>query len=229
MANPPAAEKRGKKGRDGHRRRRELAREEVLRAALTLSRESPFHDVTVEEIARGAGISRSAFYTHFSDKHDLLLVALREVADELRRESEGWWEGEGAPAERARQAIAGVVSIYAEHASLLRVATEVSTYDEEVRAFWVSVIDRFIAEAAEHIASEQREGLIPDMLEPRPTAEALVWMVERCCYVYLAAGERETETLVEALVPVWVAALYPGVVPAGSITPSSRHQRRGDL
>ena len=49
-----------------------------------------------------------------------------------------------------------MVSIYAEHAGLLRVATEVSTYDDEVRAFWVSVLDRFIAETADHIRSEQR-------------------------------------------------------------------------
>src|SRR5215212_6657156 len=132
------------KGRDGRRRKREQARQDVLRGALRLSEERPFHDVTVEEIARAATISRSAFYTHFSDKHDLLLAALREVADELRRESEGWWESDGPPADRVRQAITGVVSIYAEHASLLRVATEVSTYDDEVRAFWVSVIDRFI-------------------------------------------------------------------------------------
>jgi len=209
------------KGRDGRRRKREQAREQVLRGALRLSEERPFHDVTVEEIAKAAGISRSAFYTHFSDKHDLLLAALREVAGELGRESEGWWEGEGPPADRVRQAISGVVSIYAEHASLLRVATEVSTYDDEVRAFWVSVIDRFISEAADHIRSEQREGLIPDLLEPRPTAEGLVWMVERCCYVYLAAGDRSPEKLVDELTPVWAAALYPGVIPATLLTPGS--------
>jgi AcrR family transcriptional regulator len=209
------------KGRDGRRRRREQAREQVLRSALRLADESPFHDVTVEEIARAAGISRSAFYTHFSDKHDLLLAALREVAAELRRESEGWWDGDGPPAERVREAITGVVSIYAENARLMGVATEVSTYDDEVRAFWVSVLDRFIVETADHIRSEQRAGLIPDMLEPRPTAEGLVWMVERCCYVYLAEGDRAPEKLVADLAPVWVAALYPGVVPATLITPGS--------
>ena len=122
-----------------------------------------------------------------------------------------------------------MVSIYAKHASLLRVATEVSTYDEEVRDFWASVLDRFITEAADHIRSEQREGLIPETLEARPTAEGLVWMVERCCYVYLAAGERAPATLVDELAPVWVAALYPGVVPADSFTPSSDYQRDRDL
>ncbi len=213
------------KGRDDRRRRREQAREQVLRAALRLADESPFHDVTVEEIARAAGISRSAFYTHFSDKHDLLLTALKEVAAELQRESDGWWDRDGPPAERVHKAIAGVVSVYAEHASLLRVATEVSTYDDEVRAFWVSVLDPFIVETADHIRSEQGVGLIPDVLQARPTAEGLVWMVERCCYVYLhdggPGGGRSPERLVADIAPVWVAALYPGVIPANLITPSA--------
>ena len=212
---------RGKQGRDGRRRKREQAREEVLREALRLADETPFHDVTVEEIARAAGLSRSAFYTHFSDKHDLLLAALGEVATELRREAETWWDGEGPPAERVRKAIAGVISVYAEHAGLLRVATEVSTYDEEVRATWTSIIGGFIAATAEHIRSEQRLGLIPDVLEARSTAEGLVWMVERCCYVYLSAGERPPERLVADVAPVWIAALYPGVIPADLISPRS--------
>lgn len=214
------AQARGRQGRDGRRRKREQAREEVLRAALRLAEDAPFRDVTVDEIARSAGLSRSAFYTHFSDKHDLLLAAIGEVAEELYRESDRWWHGEGPPAERVGEAISGVVSVYAEHASLLRVATEVSTYDDEVRAFWLGVVERFIAATADHIRSEQRSGLIPDVLEARATAEGLVWMVERCCYIYLSRGERSPESLVGEMAPVWVAALYPGVIPAEQLRPA---------
>src|SRR5207248_9361213 len=44
---------------------------------------------------------------------------------------------------------------------------------------------------------------------------ALYWMAERCCYVYLGRGERKPAAVVDALAPVWTAALYPGVIPAG--------------
>ena len=94
----------------------------------------PFRDLTVDEIARAAGLSRSAFYTHFRDKHELLLAAVEEVADELYRMADRWWHGEGPPAERVRARSREWSRVYAEHASLLRVATEVSTYDEEVRS-----------------------------------------------------------------------------------------------
>ena len=42
-------------------------------------------------------------------------------------------------------------------------------------------------------------------------------MNERCSYIYLGRGERRPEELVEAMAPVWTAALYPGVIPAGDL------------
>jgi AcrR family transcriptional regulator len=205
--------------REGRRRRREQVRRDVLKAAVEAAESMPFRDLTVDEITRRAGISRSAFYTHYRDKHELLLVAVEEVADELYRMADRWWHGEGPPAERVRLALEGVVSVYAENADLLRVTAEVSTYDEEVRGVWIAIIERFIEATAEHISAEQEKGLINAGLEPRATAESLVWMNERLSYIYLGRGERSPEDLVEAMAPVWTAALYPGVVPADQLRP----------
>lgn len=215
MSVPTAVEQRS-----NNRRRREQARSEVVRRALELAETRPFRDVTVDEIARAARLSRSAFYTHFRDKHELLLAAVQEVADELYRMSDRWWSGGGPPGDRVRRALEGVVSVYSEHANLLRVATEVSTYDADVREFWLSIVYRFIAATAEHIRAEQRAGLIPELLEAQATSEGLVWMAERCCYIYLARGERTPEQVVDAMAPVWAAALYPGVIPAEQLRAS---------
>lgn len=207
--------------REGRRRKREQARAEVLRSALELAETGPFRDLSVDEIARSAGLSRSAFYTHFRDKHDLLRVAVEDVAEELYRMADRWWHGEGPPADRVRTSLEGVVAVYAGNASLLRIATEVSTYDDEVRELWLGIVGRFIAATAEHIASEQSKGLISGSLEPRGTAEALVWMVERTSYIYLAREERTAAQVVEALAPLWTAALYPGVIPAEDLRPDT--------
>lgn len=205
--------------RSSRRRRRERTRNQVVRRALELTETAPFRDLTVDQIAKAAGLSRSAFYTHFQDKHQLLLTAVEEVAEELYEMADRWWHGEGPPAERVREAIEGVVSVYAKQATLLRVATEVSTYDEEVREVWLAIAERFIEATAKHISSEQQTGLIPESLGARPTAESLVWMAERCCYIYLGRGERGPKQVVDALAPVWTAALYPGVIPADEFKP----------
>jgi hypothetical protein len=41
--------------------------------------------------------------------------------------------------------------------------------------------------------------------------------VERVCYVYVSRAGRSPEEVVEQLTTVWVAALYPGVVPAAEL------------
>jgi TetR/AcrR family transcriptional regulator, ethionamide resistance regulator len=221
MASPATKSRapRATGARSSRRRRRDEVRAEVIRSALQLAERGPFRDLTVDEIASSAGLSRSAFYTHFRDKNDLLLGAVEEIADELYRMADRWWHGEGPPADQVRAAIEGVVSVYAKHAGVLRVATEVSTYDEDVRELWLAIVKRFIDATAEHIYAEQAGGLIPATLDPEATAEGLVWMAERCNYIYLGRGERKPAEVVRALAPVWTAALYPGVIPAEQLRP----------
>src|SRR3954447_11795234 len=201
------------------RERRRKARQRVISSALKLADKRSFRDLTIDEITRSAGVSRPAFYTHFSDKEELLLAAVGEVSGDLYEMADRWWHGVGPPAERVRRAIEGVVSVYAADARLLRIAAEVATYDDAARALWLDIAERFIEATADHVRSEQDVGLIPRTLDPRATAEALFWMAERCCYMYLGRGERTPKQVVQALVPVWVAALYPGVIPAGQLSP----------
>ena len=201
------------------RQRRQRARRRIVDSALKLSQKRSFRDLTVDEIARSARVSRPAFYTHFSDKEELLLVAVEDVSERLYEMADRWWHVVGPPAQRVRQAIEGVVSVYADDARVLRIAAEVATYDDDVRAHWLDIAERFIGATADHVRSEQEVGLIPRTLNPRPTAEALFWMAERCCYMYLGSGERTPKQVVQQLMPVWVAALYPGVIPAGQLSP----------
>ena len=201
------------------RERRQKARQRVVSSALKLADKGSFRDLTIDEIARSADVSRPAFYTHFSDKEELLLAAVGEVSEQLYDMADRWWHGVGPPAQRVRQAIEGVVNVYAGEARLLRIAAEVATYDDEVQALWLDIAERFIQATADHIRSEQEVGLIPRSLDPRTTAEALYWMAERCCYMYLGRGERTPKQVVQGLLPVWVAALYPGVIPAGQLSP----------
>jgi AcrR family transcriptional regulator len=194
--------------RRSRRLRHEETRAEIVRAAIGLAGDAPFKDLSVDEIARAAGVSRPAFYTYFADKAELLLGAVEEVSKALYEQADTWWHGEGEPAELVRGAVGGIAEIYARNASLLRVAVEVSTYDDEVREFWLALTAQFIDATASHIRADQERGLIRGDIDPEGTAESLVWMTERCCYIYLGRGERRPEQVTGALIPVWVGALY---------------------
>lgn len=179
----------------------------VSEATLRLVGEQSFTDLTIDDIAREAGISRSAFYFYFRDKQELLMALTTEVANELYHEADRWWHGVGEPEALVRAALEGIGGVYEQYVGLLRVATEVSTYDEEVRQFWRSLIERFIDATAEHLVREGRAGRVR-ATDPRHTAEALIWMVERTLYIYVGGREREAQEVIDMLVPLWVTALY---------------------
>jgi len=194
--------------RSDARRRHEEVRATVREATLHLVKDQAYKDRSVDEIARAAGLSRSAFYFYFRDKQDLLMAVAEDLTAELMSEAARWWSGEGPAEELVREALEGVVAVYERHAALFRVASEVASYDEEVWALWRELAQRFVTRTADHMRSEMDAGRMRK-LDPDATAESLVWMMERQCYVYLARGEGTSEKLVDALTAVWVAALYP--------------------
>jgi TetR/AcrR family transcriptional regulator, ethionamide resistance regulator len=198
----------GPRAREARAKRRDEVRAGVCRSAIELVGETPFTELTVDEIARAAGISRSAFYFYFLDKQDLLMAAADEVAAEPYREAERRWHGDGPPEVLIRQAIEGVVGAYGRHAKVLQIATEVSSYDESARSFWRALVGRFIESTADYLRRQTEAGRVAP-IDPQRCAESLVWMTERCCYVYLGRGEREPAEVVTSLSEIWLALLYP--------------------
>lgn len=52
-------------------------------ALIALILEKPFDSITVQEVLDRADVSRSAFYTHYKDKNDLLLTDLEEFFERV--------------------------------------------------------------------------------------------------------------------------------------------------
>jgi AcrR family transcriptional regulator len=190
------------------RQRREDVQTAIREAALELVRQgSSFKNLTVDEIARAAGMTRSGFYFYFRDKDELLASATQGVFDRLYEEADRWWHGKGDPRVRVRAALEGVVSVYAEHADLLRVVTEAASYDPEVRDFWRGLIERFVESTATQLHADQAAGRLSDV-DPDDAAAQLVWMVERYCYVQIATGDSAPDRVAASLTRTWVAFLY---------------------
>src|SRR5436190_7989870 len=190
------------------RRTREEVQAAVRRALVELLGERPFKDVTVDELARRAGLSRTAFYFYYPDKNEVLKEASEAVASEVYAEADRWWHGEGPPEQLVREALSGIAAVYCEHADMLRATVEATTYDEEFRAFYEALIMRFVTATAEHLCRERDAGRLR-ALDPDPIAEALVWMAERCNYAFLLIENRPQSDVVDSLTAIWVHALYP--------------------
>jgi AcrR family transcriptional regulator len=181
--------------------KRQAVEASVLRATEELLSEgSSFADLSVGPIATRAGISRTAFYFYFRDKRELLMRLTAEVSEEFYDVAESWFAGSD---EQLAAALRQIGELYREHAALLRVIVEVSTYDEEVATFWRGLVGRFVDATQARIEAERTP------LPAQATAFALVWMTERSFHQLTVQDEPvRRDELVEALAGIWRRTVY---------------------
>src|SRR3954469_7114233 len=135
--------------------KRQAVEAAVLRAAEELLEEGHnYADLNVERIATRAGIGRTAFYFYFRDKRELLMRLTADVSEQLYAVAERWFAGDD---EELITALRRIGELYREHAPLLRVIVEVSTYDEEVAEFWRGLVGRFVEATRARIEAEDAD------------------------------------------------------------------------
>lgn len=195
----------------GSRRRRrspEVAEREIVDAAEALLRERPFRELTVDEVMRRTDLSRPSFYVYFRDRHQLVLRVVERLGVELFTMSDRWYKGQGDGPALAREALHGVVGVYAEHGPVLRALADAAADDPGVERAYSSLVQSFIDVTAAHIESEVADGRILP-LDPQETAKALVLMSER--YLNQSLGREpmtSPEKVTETLATIWARTLY---------------------
>ena len=189
--------------------KRQAVEAAVLQAMEDLLAEgATYATLSVERIARRAGISRTAFYFYFADKRELLMRLASKLSDELYAEADAWWSGAGDGSEQLTAALDKIAAVYRAHGPLVCAIVELSTYDDVVGPFWQALVGRFVQASADRISSELEAGkaVAP---APEATAFALVWMTERTLHqMVVQDGGPPDDALVRALADVWVATVY---------------------
>jgi AcrR family transcriptional regulator len=182
----------------------------VLEATDALLREGvSYTDLNIERIATRAGISRTAFYFYFRDKRELLLRLTEDVTDELYRQGDIWFSGAGEPHVELAAAIGNIGGLYREHGAVLGAIVQAATTDHEVSVFWHAIVDRFVDATARRIETLRTEGGTVVTEDPRASAFALCWMIERSFNQQIVLGEPIAhDALVEALSGIFVRAVY---------------------
>ena len=186
---------------------------EILEAAEQLLRERPFRELTVEAVMSRTGLKRPAFYVHFRDRHDLVLRVVEEIGRELFEMSNRWLRGDD-PQHDVRDALEGLVTVYARHGTVIRALADASVSDERVEVAYRGLVEEFIAATARHIREEQASGRIADLVHVDETARALIWMEER--YICEALGrtpQTDPRVVADVLYNIWMSALYGGPSP----------------
>jgi TetR/AcrR family transcriptional regulator, ethionamide resistance regulator len=192
---------------------RELA---ILTTAERLLAERPLSAISVDDLARGAGISRPTFYFYFASKDAVLLTLVDRVvaeADAATKEAfrfrptgrrDGW-----------RRAITAYYETFRAHRALTLAWAEARSTNAEVRELWARVFEGWVHRCAEAIEAERQRGAAPAGPPARDVAVALNSMNERVLYAtFTGDGPAVAEAgAVDVLLEVWLRTIY-GTSPA---------------
>ena len=92
----------------------------VLEATRKIISREGFDAVTMERVAREAGIAKGAIYLYFRNKHEMVLSAIEEIASEIVEAVERRMNSHALPWERLCQLVRAQIEVMEQHGELLR-------------------------------------------------------------------------------------------------------------
>jgi len=186
----------------------ERTRVAILNAASEFIWSHPFRDMTVNTLMASTGLSRSAFYQYFSDRHDLMETLLSMLNEEALVVTGPWFEGTGDPIALLNESLAGAVDVCYRLGPILRATENAAATDERLEKVWAQFVKQFDDAVTLRIEADQAQGLIPN-LDARTMAIALNRLN---VYSYIQAfGQRPRSKpgpVREALTRIWISTLY---------------------
>lgn len=191
---------------------RELA---ILATAERLLEERPLADISVDDLAKGAGISRPTFYFYFPSKQAVLLTLLDRVVTEADTALEGLIENPAGDLDKDRDnmwrtGINVFFETFGSHKGVTRAGWAARDTSAEVRQLWSTFIQKWITHTAAVIEAERARGAAPDTLPAQELATALNLMNERALFASFA-GEQPSvpeARVLDTLVHIWVISIY---------------------
>ncbi len=202
---------RPSRGRRAPRATGDEREQAILESFERLLEERGLHAISIDDIARGAGISRPTFYFYFASKEAVLLSLFeRMIAEARANQGDALEQVSADPASAVRAAIAAHYATFRAHRAVTLAGADASATSPEVREVWAGVMERWVTEVAAGIEAERARGAAPDGLPARDLATALVSMNERVLYATFAGNAPAIgeDSVVDVLLGVWLKAIY---------------------
>ena len=191
----------------GERQRRAL-----LDGFAELSATRPMEEIGVLEIARKAGVSRSAFYAYFDSKYAALAVLTSEAWSIYADQEDVFVRREGEqPAMFLDRTGNAAFQVWKDHAAVLVASIQAVPFDAQIASMWELWNNRLVVALAEQLEGDVRDGLArPVTQDVTRLIKDLNQMMQHAFYRNRARGddEEETQRMVESLRAIWLAAAW---------------------
>jgi AcrR family transcriptional regulator len=187
-------------------------REALLASLKEHLRESGLEAINIADIARRAGVSRSAFYFYFENKVHAVASLAGELYDDIRPAAEVLVGREGSPQWRIETVIRRLFEAVDEHRHIYRAVLETRAVSETVRSLWGADRQSFVEPVASMIRAEREAGNAPDGGGATALATVLLDLNDRALEHVVLGGPLSREQHIRALTTVWLRTIY-GTVP----------------
>lgn len=187
---------------------RELA---ILETAERLLEDRSLAEISVDDLAKGAGISRPTFYFYFSSKDAVLLTLLERVIGEADAALQGLIENR--PADRRgiwRHGITAFFQTFGAHRAVCAATVAVKSANSEARALWAKSMQRWIDHIAAVIEAERADGAAPVTLPAVELSTSLNLLNEAVMTASFAGHQPSLpdDRVLDNLVHIWMASIY---------------------
>jgi TetR/AcrR family transcriptional regulator, ethionamide resistance regulator len=186
---------------------RELA---ILTTAEQLLEQRPLADISVDDLAKGAGISRPTFYFYYPSKDAVLLTLFERVVVEADSALEGLVTNPPADLKALwRIGINVFVETFGAHRAVSLAANAARTHSE-MRDLWSRFMEKWVGHTTMVIETERSRGAAPVTLPAAELSAALNLLNEKVMLSSFAGDSPSVpnERLLETLVHIWVASVY---------------------
>jgi TetR/AcrR family transcriptional regulator, ethionamide resistance regulator len=183
----------------------------ILATAARLLEERSFTDISVDDLAKGAGLSRPTFYFYFKSKEALLLALLEPMIARADAEYEG--AAQRLPADPRRVWRAGIKAFFVafdSHRAVARAGAEAVASSAEIRTVWSGFMQKWIDQTAALISAERARGAAPETIPAVDLATSLNQMNERTMMAAFSAEQPavDHDRVVDTLAHIWVSSIY---------------------
>lgn len=184
----------------------------ILETAEKLLEERPLGEISVDDLAKGAGISRPSFYFYFPSKDAVVLTIIdRLVADAAEgREEILTTLTEHGPRVGLRKSLENLYGAFRSRPGVVRAGSELRATNQEARDLWGAVMEGWVADVTAVIEFQRERGAAPPGPPAREMAIALVQMNERAQYATLLDEQPslDRDRALDVLIEIWLRAIY---------------------
>ncbi|WKG01186.1 TetR/AcrR family transcriptional regulator [Mycolicibacterium sp. HK-90] len=188
--------------------RSDQRRTAILEALNEHLQKTGFDALNIAEVARQAGVGRSAFYFYFENKAAAVAALVEPMYEALFAANNILADTTRPPRDRVHDTLEAVLQTAEDHRYLVRAMLEARGSSGAVRELWDGARESFVPTVTAVITDDRAAGRAPDGTDAAVLANLLMEFNDRLVERFIVGGPLSRQQLLEGAEAMWMGAIY---------------------